>query len=140
MPRKKQQQVQEASSPARVATMADAEDSLTLTSLVQELDKHRTSLAAELKKNLSASLETSLMPIQTSLETIGTILDSHSLKITTIEGTLTAHSDELAELTTRVGQLEKTNAALTSKTEDLENRCRRQNRRLARGAGGRLAC
>ena len=68
-------------------------------------------MAAELKKNLSASLETSLMPIQTSLESIGAILDSHSQKITTIEATLTAHSDELTELTTRVGQLEKANEA-----------------------------
>ncbi|CAK6967586.1 LINE-1 retrotransposable element ORF1 protein [Scomber scombrus] len=110
--------------------MANVEDSLTLTSLVQELDKHRASLTAELKKNLSASLDTSLMPIQTLLETISAVLDSHSQKITTIEGTLTAHSDELAELTTRVGQLEKANAALTSKTEDLENRCRRQNLRI----------
>ena len=129
-PKKKQQQVQEASSPAQVATMANVEDSLTLTSFVQVLEKHRPSLTAELKKNLSTSLETSRMPIRTSLETISAALDSHSQKITTIEDTLTAHSDELAKLTTRVGQLEKANVALASKTEDLENRCRRQNLRI----------
>ena len=39
--KKKQQQVQEASSPAQVATMANMEDPLTLTSLVQELEKHK---------------------------------------------------------------------------------------------------
>lgn len=65
--------------------------------------------------------------MRTSLETISAVLDSHSQKITTIEDTLTTHSDELAELTTRVGQLEKANVAQASKTEDLENRCRRQN-------------
>lgn len=54
MPRRKQQQVEEAFSPARIATMANA-DLLTLTSIVQELEKHRASLSAELKKNLSVS-------------------------------------------------------------------------------------
>lgn len=129
MPGRRRHRVQEAASPTQLATMANVEDSLTLTSLVQELDKHRASLAAELKNNLSKSLETSLMPIQASLETISTVLDSHKQKITAIEDTLTAHSAELAELTTRVGQLEKANAVLVNKTEDLENRCRRQNLR-----------
>lgn len=125
-----QRQVKGASPTPQVATAANMADSLTLTSLIQELEKHRASLTAELKTNLSESLETSLMPIRTSLETIGTALDSHSQKITTIENTLTAHSDEIAELTTRVGQLEKANAALASKAEDLENRSWGQNLRI----------
>lgn len=48
------------------------------------------------------------------------------IKITTIENMLNDHSDELAELPVRVGQL-KTKAALTTKTEDLKNCCRWQN-------------
>ena len=73
-------------------------DSLTVASLVQELDKHKVSLAAKLKTFLTTSLDTSLTPIRTSLETINAALDSHHQKITTIENTLTTHSDELAQL------------------------------------------
>ncbi len=123
-------QVKGASPPTQVATAANKEDPLTLASLVKELGRHRASLTAELITYLSILLESSLMPIQTSLETIGTALDSHSQKITTIKNTLTAHSDELAELTTRVCKLEKANAALASKAEDLENRSRQQNLRI----------
>ncbi|XP_075315187.1 uncharacterized protein l1td1 [Odontesthes bonariensis] len=57
-------------------------------------------------------------------------LDSHNQKITTIENTLTTHSDELAEITTILEQLEKANAVLASKADDLENRSRRQNLRI----------
>ena len=125
-----QRQAKGASPPAQVAKAANMDDSLTLTSLVQELEKHRASMTAELKMNLSTSLETPLMPIRTLLENISAVLDSHSQKITAIENTLTAHSDELAELTAKVSQLEKANTALASKMEDLENRSRRQNLRI----------
>lgn len=101
-----------------------------MTSLVQELEKLKESVTGELKTFLTISLETSLTPIRTSLETISAALDSHNQKIKTIEDTLTTHSDELTEITTRLDQLEKANAALASKAEDLENRSRRQNLRI----------
>lgn len=106
------------------AAVAKMLDLLTVASLVHELEKHRESLTAELKTYLSASLEISDTPIRESLETISAALDSHNQKIITMENTLTIHSDELAELTMRIDQLEKANAALASKTEDLENRSR----------------
>ena len=79
------------------------------------------------------------MPIQTLHETISTTLDSHSQKITIIEDTLTAHSDELAELTTRVGQLEKRGASIQNRgsRKSLQT-AKPENHRLARGAGRRL--
>ena len=118
------------SSATKAAPAAKMAELLTVTSLVQELEKHKISLAAELKTFLWTSLETSLTPIRTSLDRISAALDSHNQKITTIENTLSTHSNELVELTTRLDQLEKANAALASKAEDLENRSRRQNVRL----------
>jgi len=115
--------------PRQAAPVAHA-DPLTMASLVQELEKNRKSLASELKTYLSTSLETSLAPIRTSLDTISAALDSHNQKIITMESTLTNHSDELTELTSRLERLEKSNAALASKAEDLENRSRRQNLRI----------
>lgn len=116
----------------QAASAAKIADPLTTASLVQELEKNRESLASELKTYLSTSLETSLTPIRTSLDTISAALDSHNQKITTTESTLSNHSDELAELTSRLDQLEKANAALASKAEDLENRSRQQNLRIVR--------
>ena len=118
------------SAPTQATPTAKIPESLTVASLVQELDKHKESLAAELKTFLTTSLDTSLTPIRTSLETINAALDSHNQMITTIENTLSTQSDEIAELTTRLDHLEKANAALTSKAEDLENRSRRQNIRI----------
>lgn len=102
-------------------------DSLTVTSLVQELEKNLECLTVELKTYLSTSMETSLMPLQSSLDTINASLDLHNQKINAIENTLTDHSDELVWLKT---QLEKANTILTFKAEDLENRSRRQNVRI----------
>ena len=65
-----------------------------------------------------------------TLETISAALASCIQKMTTIENTLTTHSDELTELTTRLDQLEKANDALAPKAEDLENHSRRQNLRI----------
>lgn len=102
--------------------MAKMVESLTVNS--------RESLAGDLKTYVSTSLENSLAPIKTCIETIRAALDSHSQKITTMDNTLTTHSDELAGLTTRMAQLEKANAALASKAEDHKNRSRRKNLRL----------
>ena len=126
---RQQRQVKD-SAPTQATPTAKMPESLTVASLVQELDKHKESLAAELKTFLTTSLDTSLTPIRTSLETINAALDSHNQMITTIENTLSTQSDEIAELTTRLDHLEKANAALTSKAEDLENRSRRQNIRI----------
>lgn len=124
------QRQQKDSAATQAVASAKMAEMLTVSSLVQELEKSRESLAAELKTYLSTSLDTSLAPIQASLDTIRTTLDSHTQKIATMESTLTTHSDELTERTTRLDQLEKANAALVSKTEDLENRSRRQNLRI----------
>lgn len=80
---------------------------MTVASLVRELDKRKESFAAELKPFLTTSLETSLAPIQTSLGTIKESLDSHIQNLTVIENTPTSHSEELAELTAWLDNLEK---------------------------------
>lgn len=118
------------SASTQTASAAKMAEPLTFASLVSELDKQKESLAAELKTFLTTSLETSLAPIQTSLGTMNESLDYHNQKLTVVENTLTSHSDEIAKLRTRIDQLEKANAALASKAEDLENRSRRQNVRI----------
>ena len=74
---RQQRQVKD-SAPTQATPTAKMAESLTVASLVQELDKHKESLAAELKTFLTTSLDTSLTPIRTSLETINAALDSHN--------------------------------------------------------------
>lgn len=70
--------VQEVSFPAQVATTANT-DKLTLTCLIQELEKHRANLTAEYKEYLSVLIETSLVPTRLSFisRLLQTIIRKH---------------------------------------------------------------
>lgn len=96
---RQQQHTRSNATSTQVDPAAKMAHPLATASLVQELEKHRETLASELQIYLLTSLETSLTAIRTSLDTIGTALDSHNQKITTIEDTLTNHSNELTKLT-----------------------------------------
>lgn len=57
-------------------------------------------------------------------------LDNYEPRFTEMEEALTDHSDRLTSLEKRVEKLQQENKELTEKTDDLENRSRRNNLRV----------
>ncbi|CAL9691562.1 unnamed protein product [Knipowitschia caucasica] len=90
-------------------------------------------LQAELERNRSAILKeinASLFPLNATLDDVSKKLDAYEPRLTDMEAGLSDHSDRLDHLERRVGILEKEKSELQAKTEDLENRSRRNNLRI----------
>ena len=105
------------------------EDELT----IAELSVPMSALQAEMEKNRAAILKeinASLLPLNTTLEDVNKKLDAIEPRLTGMETVLSDHSDSLVRLERRVEKLEKDNSELLAKTEDLENRSRRNNLRI----------
>lgn len=113
--------------------MAAAPVHLTVEVLVSELEKSRRSLSDE----FTALLNSSLSPLQTSLESIHSPLASHTTTISEMETALTDHSGRITELENEVTSLKAKltaasdlNATLGSAVDDLVSRLKRQNLRV----------
>ncbi len=125
---------QEASSKdGEASDMAVAPVSLTVEVLVLEFEKSRRSLSDE----FTALLNSSLSPLQTSLESIHSTLASHTTTISEMETALTDHCGRITALETKVTSLKAKltaasdlNAMLGSAVDDLVSRSKRQNLRV----------
>ncbi|KAK5871797.1 hypothetical protein PBY51_004656 [Eleginops maclovinus] len=110
-----------------------SEPPLTLVMLVGELEKLRQDLTRE----LTASMNTSLAPIQASLQKITDTVATHAATITGMETALSAHSDgvtalerEVAVLKSKLETTNQVNDRLQLAVEDLVSRSKRQHLRV----------
>ncbi len=137
----KSQKGKTASEHAKLIKLANAEapDSdeemmLSTSVLKSELEKNRVAIMSEIQASLS--------PINLSLDAVCKKLEAYEPRITDMEVWLSDHSDRLNHLEKQVDKLQSGNKELLAKTEDLENRSRRNNLRiigLPEGCEGRAA-
>ncbi|CAM4607678.1 unnamed protein product [Leuciscus chuanchicus] len=106
---------------------------LTIESLVKELERFRKDMTGEFVALLNSSLE----PIRSSIESIGTTLTTQAVTISEMESGLSDHSDRIAQLEhdvsavqSKLTTMEKENTALKASVEDLISRSKRQNIRV----------
>lgn len=123
-----------ASAEAAGTENSDEEMTLSTSVLKSELEKNRAAIMSEIQASLS--------PINLSLDAVCKKLEAYEPRITDMEMCLSDHSDRLNRLEKQVDKLQSYNKELLEKTEDLENRSRRNNLRiigLPEGCEGRVA-
>lgn len=103
-------------------TAPDAELSVPMSVLQAELEKNRTAILKEINASLS--------PLNATLNDVRQKLDEYEPRFAEMETRLSDHGDRLDDLEKRVNILEKEKGELLAKTEDLENRSRRNNLRV----------
>lgn len=133
---KQQSQVQYAQASQESSKMAENESvsaQLTIESLVKELERFRKDMTGEFVALLNSSLE----PIRSSIESIGTTLTTQAVTISEMESGLSDHSDRIAQLEhdvsavqSKLTTMEKENTALKASVEDLISRSKRHNIRV----------
>ncbi|KAL7385372.1 hypothetical protein ABVT39_020746 [Epinephelus coioides] len=111
------------------AAAAAEQEQLTLAMLVTELEKARS--------NITETITTALLPIQTALEAVKHQVESFEARFTEAEGALSDHSDRITTLETSIEELQSTVQDLAKENEGLkdtldgyENRQRRMNLRV----------
>lgn len=114
---------QESNKLTNASDVAPEDDlSLPMSALKAELEKNRVAILAE--------INASLAPINSTLDEVRAKFDTYEPRITEMEVCLSDHSDRLDYLEKQVGSLVKEKNQLLAKTEDLENRSRRNNLRI----------
>lgn len=101
-------------------------DGITMTQLVEELAKQRESL----KEDISALIQDSLVPLQTTMKALAESVNSVQQRLTEAESRTGDNFDKICALEPAVEALLTQNATLLDRIEDLENRSRRNNLRI----------
>lgn len=119
-------------SMAAAATTADqSEDgksggSLSMTQLVAELAKQRTSL----NKDMAILIHESIKPLQTSVDGLGDTVNSFQGRLTATETLAGENFEWLFKAEATIKSLQAQNTSLSERLENLENRSRRANLRI----------
>ncbi|MGH0136304.1 UNVERIFIED_CONTAM: hypothetical protein FKN15_032345 [Acipenser sinensis] len=99
---------------------------LSISILVSELDKHRSSLASE----LTANFKSLLTAIQSALDAIRLTIDSYGQRLNSMEHSLSDKGDRISTLEAICATLAADNESFKAKLDDLEHHSRRQNLRI----------
>lgn len=112
------------SSPA--SDRSSKSDGITMTQLVEELAKQRSSL----KEDISTLIQEFLVPLQTSVNALKETVYSFQQRLVAAESLAGDNFDKIFAAESALKTLKTQNAALLDRVEDLENRSRRTNLRI----------
>lgn len=120
---------------SKLATMASAEkseeipadnDGVSMSQLVTELTRQRASI----KEDISALIQESMGPLQTSVNALTETLASFQSRLCATETLAGDNFSALSEAEKTIKILKEQNAMLMDRVDDLENRSRRANIRI----------
>lgn len=120
---------------SKLATMASAEkseeipadnDGVSMSQLVTELTRQRASI----KEDISALIQESMGPLQTSVNALTETLASFQSRLCATETLAGDNFSALSEVEKTIKILKEQNAMLMDRVDDLENRSRRANIRI----------
>lgn len=104
----------------------DVPESLSMSQLVTELQKQRTSL----REDMSALIQDSVKPLQTSVDSLRDIVNNFQGRLTATESIAGENFERLTTTEATVESLQAQNKVLQDRLDDLENRSRRVNLRI----------
>lgn len=107
-----------------VRTPVDESESgqLSMDRLIEELAKQRASIKEDMIKSIT--------PLQTSVDALRETVSSFQNRLSRVEVTTGENFASITKAESTISQLEKDNAALRDRVDDLENRSRRANLRI----------
>lgn len=120
---------------SKLATMASAgrseeisadNDGVSMSQLVTELTKQRASI----KEDISALIQESLVPLQTSVNALTETLASFQSRLCATESLASDNFSALSAAEKTIQTLKEQNVTLMDRVDDLENRSRRANLRI----------
>lgn len=104
----------------------DGEEGLSMTMLVAELNKQRSSL----REDMSTLIQNSLSPLQASVDALHGTVNSFQTRLARVETTAGENFESLTKAEKAIRKLETDNATLLDRVDDMENRSRRANLRI----------
>ena len=102
--------------------------------LAEQFETLRSALLSELTQSIhtviKTELQTALSPLNSTLNQVKSLCETHEERIGGIEATLDQSEPRLALVEARLATIQAENAWLKEKVDDLENRSRRLNLRV----------
>lgn len=89
-----------------------------------------TKQRASLKEDVSSLIQESIKPLQASLDTLQTAVNSFQGRLTSVESTAGDNFERLTVAESTITELKNQNKLLLDRLDDLENRSRRANLRI----------
>lgn len=111
---------------ASPANRLSQEEGISMSQLVQELSKQRTSI----KEDISSLIQQAVGPLHASVNALRETVDGFQTRLTDAETLAGDNFEKITEVEQVIQSLRKQNAALLDRIEDLENRSRRSNLRI----------